>query len=486
MTDELVYRTKPYAHQLDFLKRTWKKPAWGMFCEMGVGKSKMVIDTFINLYLAGEIDTILYVAKKGELANFSTYELPTHKPENVDMLSYVYEGYTATRHIKSIQSILKPASELRMLSMNVESIRSKTPHEIALAFVRSSKKVMIIVDESTVLKDPKSKQTKAMMELRKYANYVRIMTGTVIPHGPVDVYSQAKFLGRGLIGYNSLTAFKAQYLIQELQFAGNRKFMATVGSKNLEDLQDRMRTFATVLMKEDCLDLPEKIYTKRAVPLTPEQIKLYKELVDFAFTTLPDGEVVEVVNALSLMSKCHQIVCGQLKTDDGYQLIPNNRYEATHDCVEEVLSSGSDKKVVLWSHFRAASLGLKEYLKSKKVGLVHMEGGLSIEERQKRIARFKTEADCQLFLANPQSSGFGITLTESHHAAYYSNSDNFEHRLQSEDRIHRIGQNKVCLYTDFHSPGTVEDAILNRNLMKGITRKKVLMKEELLELIELK
>jgi hypothetical protein len=80
MTDELVYRTKPYAHQLDFLKRTWKKPAWGMFCEMGVGKSKMVIDTFINLYLAGEIDTILYVAKKGELANFSTYELPTHKP----------------------------------------------------------------------------------------------------------------------------------------------------------------------------------------------------------------------------------------------------------------------------------------------------------------------------------------------------------------------------------------------------------------------
>ena len=90
----LTYKTKPYQHQIDILEKSWDKPYWGLFLEMGVGKSKILIDTIANLYLAGKIDAVLYIAKKGEYANFPVYEIPAHMPDNVQYDSHLYTGYS--------------------------------------------------------------------------------------------------------------------------------------------------------------------------------------------------------------------------------------------------------------------------------------------------------------------------------------------------------------------------------------------------------
>ena len=115
-----------------------------------------------------------------------------------------------------------------------------------------------------------------------------------------------------------------------------------------------------------------------------------------------------------------------------------------------------------------------------------MPGGMTIEDRAARIHAFKTDPAMQVFVANPASSGFGLTLTESHTMIYYSMSDNFEHRLQSEDRIHRIGQTKPCTYIDMHTPGTVEDDIIARAQGKAQTRMAVMSKDDFLASIMLK
>jgi SNF2 family DNA or RNA helicase len=144
------------------------------------------------------------------------------------------------------------------------------------------------------------------------------------------------------------------------------------------------------------------------------------------------------------------------------------------------------KKVVVWSHFREATASLYLELDRRGLGISWMIAGMTSEERSARMASFKTDPKVQVFLGNPQSSGFGITLTEASTMLYYSNSDNYEHRLQSEDRIHRIGQHNTCLYYDFHTPGTVEDAILARTKSKGEVRDQLMPKDEFYRLIALR
>ena len=486
ISSQLVFGTEPYEYQRDIVEQTWQDRQWGLFMEMGTGKSKILIDTFCNLYLAGRVDTILYVAKKGELSNFQTYELSKHKPEHIKCYAHIYRGYVRKDDLTRIKHMLTPTPALRVLSINIESLRNMKgkPYLIALKYLRSSPKTMLVVDESTTLKDRRSSQHKAIKALRTVARYIRIMTGTVIPHNPVDVFCQAQILSgkRQAMGYGGVTAFKSEFIEYERVYMGNRSYLSPTGSKNLDRLQRKIRRIGTVMMKEDCLDLPDKVYTRHAVPLTEEQEKLYNELVDFHLAQI-GGETIECLNALSVLLRLHQVVCGQLKTETGYHRIPNARYAATKEVVDSVLEN--EDKIVLWSHFREATAGLVEYL-GQDHNLVHLEGGLSIDERAERIDRFKTDQDCRIFVGNPQSSGFGLTLTEAHTSLYYSNSDNYEHRLQSEDRIHRIGQSKKCLYIDFHTPGTVEDAVLDRNRMKGLQRQRVMGRNEFAQLIQLR
>lgn len=478
------YPEVPYEHQKRIVSESWQRPYWGLFCEMGVGKSFMVIATMAELYLTGKIDAVLYIAKKGEYLNFPVYEVPRHMPKNLEYELLNYTGYSSTKQVALIKKAVTPTTKLRIFSMNVESVRAGRGFQIAEAFCKSAKKLMIIVDESTILKDHRSSQHKALMTLRDYADYARIMTGTLITRTPVDIFNQAKFLNRMAMGVKTLTAFRGTYEEQETVFLGNRRFQKTIGIKNVDKFRRQIRTFASVVRKADCLDLPEKIYASKMVPLTIEQAKLYQEFVDFSIAEI-DGEFIEAVNALSVMSKLHQIVCGQIRLPDGnYKAVANHRASYMADFTEEVLEN--QDKIVIWSHFRLATANLHKELESRGLGVVWLQAGLSSEDRSALIAQFKTDPNTQVFLGNPASSGFGITLTEAATMLYYSNSDNFEHRLQSEDRIHRIGQSQTCLYYDFHTPGTVEDAILARTKSKGEVRDQLMPRDDFLRMIALR
>jgi len=481
---ELIFSGTPYEHQRRVVTQRWRERFWGFLFEPGTGKSYTVIMNFANLYLAGECDAVLYFAKKGEYANFPQYQIPEHMPANVAYKCWTYTGYATSRHVTTIKEALAPRPELRILCMNYESIRSGKGFEIAKAFLRTTRKAMIVADESTAIKDHRSAQYKAMQQLRPYARYARIMTGTLITRTPVDIFNQSRFLDKYAMGFSGLTAFRTEFEAKETVFLGQRRFEKLAGIQNSEELRRRLRTFADVIRKEDCLDLPEKVYKRHVVPITKEQAQLYAEFVNFAIAEI-DGEIVEAVNALSVMSKLHQIVCGQIRMPDGsYRRIKSYRPEYTSDLIGEILSQ--EPKVVLWSHFRETTAALHEHLVKLGYGVIYMQAGLKTEERVQLIDRYKTEPGSQVFLANPASSGFGITLTEARSTIYFSNSDNFEHRLQSEDRTHRIGQKLSCLYYDMHSPGTVEDAILQRNVDKGEMRSSIMTKDEFVSLIELR
>jgi SNF2 family DNA or RNA helicase len=237
---------------------------------------------------------------------------------------------------------------------------------------------------------------------------------------------------------------------------GNRSFKKVTGFQRTDELNDLLRKFSFRVKKDDCLDLPEKTYQYRYVDMTKEQEKAYKEMKELCVTTTQNS-VVTVPNKLAMLGKLHQIVCGHLIDNQGHvTYLNNNRMEALLELTEEV-----DNKCIIWACYRADLLRIAKELKEKYGAdkVVEYWGDTDDKERKANIIAF-TKGNAKFFVANPATGGFGLNLQAANTVIYYSNSYNLEHRLQSEDRCHRIGQKKNVNYIDITTLKTVDNLII--------------------------
>jgi SNF2 family DNA or RNA helicase len=477
------FKTKPFDHQLKELKESWDKPVRALFWEMGTGKSKVLLDTIGMLYLAGKIDSAVLVAKKGEYANLVYTQIPTHLPDEIEREVLLYSTYqmNLTRGQKALERFLDPAKKrLRIFVVNIEAMTSAGVKKALAQLYKTSKAVFFGLDESTCAKNMKAARSKEVYLWASKSHYRRIMTGSPVTNSPEDLWGQSLVLGRGLFGTTSFYSFRDTYLEREPQtiYRAGRptQIMVNVGTRNLDRLVKYLDLFSSRLTKHDCLDLPDKIYTKLAVELTSEQERLYAQLRDQALVEL-EGEQLEVTHALTLITKLHQIACGQLKFEDGsYASIPNNRLQALEDLLEDFPG-----KAIIWASYRQT---LEDIL--KRLGEVYgpeavlsYYGGTSEEDRRRALAEFQDPGSkARFFVGNPQSGGYGLTLTQATLVVYYSNSYNLEHRLQSEDRAHRLGQTEKVTYVDLYCPDTVDERIMEvlrgkKNLADVIMRQPI-------------
>lgn len=448
--------------QLVHQTEEWKyrdEPARGYFWEMGTGKSKQIIDNAAWLFLNDKIDTLIYIAKKGEYRNFKLVELPKHMPEGIEYACEIFSSYMKEWEKQKIRNLWqRDLNKLRILCVNVESM-SGLGGQVARYFAKSRNKgLMLVVDESTCVKSTQAERSKAVYELSSFAKYKRIMSGTPITRSPLDLWGQSKALGKMILGHSSLYSFKGEYCVQEKQYLGKKHFMATKGYKNLDLLNKQVKTWASVIERADVVDLPPKIYMKVEVPLTDRQQELYESMRELAIAELQDGTIVDAVNALGIISRLDQIACGQLRRDDGtFEIIESNRPEALLTKLEHSRTKG-----IIWCNYR----GLLEHLYylisleygPEKVGRFY--GSVPDEEREASVVKFNDPDDkLQWIVANQQSMGYGRTMTIGKENFYYSNGYNLEHRLQSEDRTMRIGQNESVLYVDYFSDGTINQKI---------------------------
>jgi SNF2 family DNA or RNA helicase len=296
------------------------------------------------------------------------------------------------------------------------------------------------------------------------AKYRRILTGFPITKAPLDLYSQCYFLHPELLGYNSYYAFRARYAITQRRQMGGHAFDHIVGYQRLDELQESIKYFSTRYKKEDCLDLPSKVYIKRYVEMTPEQKKAYTQMQQEAIMILEE-ETFSTMNVLTQLMRLQQVVAGSLRSETGETIcLKNNRLQAILDVLEETAG-----KVVIFAVFRTDIERLAEILRKKygENSVATYYGDTPQSERQNIITRFQDpDNELKYFISNPQTGGRGITLTEANVIIYYSNSYDLELRIQSEDRIHRIGQNDKCTYIDLVSENTVDEHILKTLLNK--------------------
>jgi SNF2 family DNA or RNA helicase len=476
------FKTKPYAHQITALEKSWNKAHFAYFMEMGTGKSKVLIDNIAMLYDKGKINGALIVAPKGVYQNWFDIEIPNHLPTHIEKKMVLWKAsFMKDNKIvsKEVDALFETGTDLHILVMNVEALSTKNGVTFANKFL-SCHETLMAIDESTTIKNPDAIRTRSIVQLGKSAKYRRILTGSPVTKSPLDLYKQCEFLNEGLLDYTSYYAFKTRYSVLRTANFGGRSVQIVVGYKNLDELSERIEQFSYRVLKEDCLDLPSYSFTKRIIQLSKEQKKIYDSMKQLALAQL-DDKLMTTATALVQLMRLHQITCGHFKSDDGtVQKIKNERLDALMDILSEV-----ENKAVIWAHYKYDIEVIVEAIK-KEYGpdsYVTYYGDTPSEIRQNNIKLFQDEnSKVRFLIGTPQTGGYGITLTAGNVMIYYSNGYDLEKRTQSEARINRAGQKRKMTYIDIIAEDTVDEKIVEA-LRKKVDIASKVMGEELKEWI---
>ncbi len=463
----MIYKTKPLKHQEQATERFINEKYGALFCEMGTGKSKIILDIIQN---SKAPVAVLVVAPNGLHHNWARNEIPKHL-DKADV--YCWNGSpTSKKRKQELNAFYNKESYNKFFLINIEALRTKSGFDFAQAFLAGTgaSQRHMIVDESTCIKNPKAQQTKAVMRLAKQTERRWILNGTPITQGPLDLYSQCKFLDANSIPEKTMTTFKHAYAIERTMTMGNRSFNKVVGYQNLDQLTKNIEPFSLRLEKKDCLDLPEKTFTPVYVELTAEQERVYQSIKNDSIAML-QGELVTTTMALTRIIKLHQILTGFVITDDDKTVnLRNNRIAILQQLAE------TTTPLVVFCAYKHNVVQIKKALEDYKV--VSYTGDDSTAQKNDAVRAFQ-DGEADIFVGT-SAAAKGLTLTRASTMVYYSNNYSLENRLQSQDRIHRIGQDNKCTYIDLVVPNSIDETILKR-----LEQKKELSNEVLDDLIEI-
>lgn len=317
----------------------------------------------------------------------------------------------------------------------------------------------VLTHNSTVIKNPTSERTKFINgKLAPLAKYRRILTGLVAPNNPLDVYAQFQFLSPKLLGFSSYYAFRARYAVMKKIPVGGRQIPVVVNYRDIDELKDRIAPHSHRVRLEDCYDMTEPTYAVRHVELTDEQKRIYNELKHFATAQLDAETFVSAQQVITQILRMHQVLCGHTSSEDGERHeIPENRTDALLSLLGEY-----DGKAIIWcsydSDIRKVSAALeKEYGKGSVARF--WGGNKSTREEEEKI--FLNDPACRFIVATAAAGGRGRTWMCADLVVYYSNTQDLEHRAQSEERPKGVGKTRPIHYVDLMVPGTVDEKIVH-------------------------
>jgi len=455
-----LFKLKPFAHQLKELNASWNDRYYAVFWEMGTGKSKFIIDTAVQLYTHQEIDGLLIVAPKGMYMGWINDQIPEHMPEQVDYFK-AYHSSSTNRVLKRRLAMACSPSDgtLDILCVNVEALSTGKKAKALVESFLETHTTMMVIDESQTIKSPKANRTKYLLKIAHKAKYRRILSGTPITQSPLDLFSQFEWLERGITGHKSYYSFRSYFAEIVQMRLGTRTFPKITGYRNMDEIQKMIARNGSRYLKTECVDLPEKLYSTRYVELTPEQKEAYEKIRDEAVLMFDNGEMITVTNVLTAIQKLQQITCGHIKTEDGATIdIKSNRVNVLMETVSEV----SGKAIIWCGYQRDVELVMAALNAEYEDGVaVDYYGKTKDADREEHIHRFKNDPSCRFLVGTAACGGKGLNLTVANTVIYYSNTYNLEHRLQSEDRAHRIGQKNSVYYIDLACMDTVDTKIID-------------------------
>jgi hypothetical protein len=469
-------RTAPYAHQAKALDRLLTRNVYAILAEMGTGKSKMICDEWgirasdVN----SKIKNLLIIAPNGSYRNWwdpEYGEFVKHMPRlflsQVNIMPWRSNG--GVKWKREFDAFMKDTRP-RAFVVNIEAMSTVARCIEAVKQFLANGDAIFVIDESTRIRSPSAKRTRNIMKCAPLAPVRRILTGLVAPNSPLDIWSQFNFLSWRILGHESYYTFRNRYAITQMDTIYTkggipRRILRVVGYRNEEELKQLLSYHSYRVLKEDCLDLPPKIYMKYEVELTAEQQRIYNEMKALATSEVADGVHMTATQMISRILRLHQVTAGHAVTEDDTIVdVPENRSRA----ILELLSE-AEGKVIIWFGYKHSIKRLAEKIATAKdedgniiygQEAVAQYHGDNVSTRDQEVAKWKSDPKCRFLLATEESGGLGNNWQEASLVIYHNNKWDLEYRMQSEDRAHRAGQTKSVTYVDLVTPGTVDEKII--------------------------
>ena len=420
--------TQPYAHQRAGLAFLCKLGGGALLWEMGLGKTKTAIDYAEWLSQRGAV-RVLVICPNTVRRNWGR-EIELHAGHR----NYVIPDGDYRKRLPLVGS-------KRYTILNTEALSHATMAK-ALA---DREWDLIVVDESTRFKGPTSLRTKALHKLR--AKHRVILTGTPITGSPEDAWAPFEFVSPGLFG-KSFYGFRDRYL--DLDYF--KKVQGVKPSKAAE-LRERLGSRSYRILKADVLDLPPKVYVDRTVTLEGDQKRAYATMRDELRAEYEGGQI-EAFNVLTQLLRLTQITAGLIGEGDTYQWLDKGNAKLAE--LDAIMDELGDEPVVVFGQYQRE---LRELANRYATGTMPIIYGPTPErERARLIDAFQAGSIRRLFVQT-RTGGIGINLTAARTCVYYTRDWSLETYLQSQDRLHRIGQTGTVTVVHLIAEGTVDEQI---------------------------
>lgn len=471
---EYEYGTAPFAHQEREFLATRDRKSWGLFWEMGCGKTKVLVDTAAWLFERGEIRGLLVLAPEGVHDQWVDSELPLHLPRRVREEAQLFAWNTgksiSKRFKEAWRSVLdRPVdSGLTVLSMTFSSLMTERGALAVRDFV-DSRPCLGVLDESSAIMTPGAKVTKRCRALAARLPYRRIANGTPVADSPFEAYSQIRWLDPAAfhhLGIRDAQGFRTYFgdFVKRRNAAQGRWYPELKGYRNLDKLSEIVSAHSSRLLKRDVFpDLPPKLYSVMRFDPTAAQRRLARELREEFVALLDSGETVTADLAIVRWTRFQQVASGYLPADEDEDLrmiMPpseNPRLKALSAVLRQV-----EGKAIIWAKYTADVDLICDLLREAGLSFVRWDGRVSREDRAEARRSFLRDDGARFFVSKPSSSaGRGLNLQVARTVIYYNNSFVLKDREQSEDRAHRPGIHEPVQYVDLVARGTIDEKILD-------------------------
>ena len=420
----IEYKLSPFlrGYQKDIVNDALNAGCYGIFAETGTGK------TLISLEIASHFKKTLVLCP---LSVIETAWMDDCKKFYPQMKIINCWSNTSDGRFDLLDE------EADVYVMNYES------YKIVRNKIMKSNFDCMIVDESSCMKNMKSQITSMILGMINVIPHRFVLSGTPAPNRFDEFFPQMKFVNPDIFGNNKY-GFLQTYSHQSMK--DPHVWYQTDEDK--EKFNARLTEQAVFLKKEDCVDLPEKVFQVRRFEMASEQRQHYNELLNDIKSHINEWSKFEFTAKLM---KLREITSGFVYTKDSNVItMDSNKPKALAEILEEI----GNKQVIIWCQFQHEIKSLAE-----QFGGVALTSSSSKTKERYEIIRDFRDGKIQYLFTHPSLMGKGLTFVNCTYNVYYSLSFSYEEFKQSQDRIHRIGQTNKCTYIIMQAKDTIDEKI---------------------------
>ncbi|MDR2092304.1 MAG: DEAD/DEAH box helicase [Azoarcus sp.] len=451
-------RTPLMPHQRPAVAKLLPTRVGGLLMDMGTGKSRTLLE--LAALRQEKFDRLFWFCPCSGRDTIR-HEILKHTTLGRNDV-YVFDDKTDERSVPR---------DRRVYVIGTESMSSA--NRVVLAYNSLvTERSFVAVDESQYIKGPRSKRSQRLINMSARSRYRAILTGTPFSQGAVDLYAQMSFLSPKILGYSSFWSFAQNHLEYETRmddFGRKRRTGRIVRSHNEEWLAAKIAPYTYQVRKDECLDLPEKLYETRYYRMTGEQRDYYEQAKDEILLQC-DYDDWSPVKIFHLFSTLQTITCGFWNRTDPVtgetELIEigHGRLALLLDAVAEIPAS---EPVIIWAKFHHAVREIRDGLAGiyGPEQVTEFHGGITEKRRAQELARWR--AGARFLVATQDTGGQVYTFNEAAYVIFYGDSFKYDKRRQAEDRNHRIGQTRRPVYVTLQCEDSIDERIAQALARKG-------------------